>query len=96
MPQLPDMKTFNDWSYLGYKIKKGSKATWVDDVAMFSSFQVEKVIRHYHPPVNKPKPIPVEKEYQDEPKTIYYADGSGYVEGRGPCGPLYFDYNGNT
>lgn len=31
-----------------------------------------------------------------ETETVYYADGSGYVPGSGPCGPFYFDYNGNT
>jgi len=36
------MKTFNEWSRLGYKIKKGSKATWVEGVAMFSKDQVRK------------------------------------------------------
>lgn len=37
------MKTFKEWSSLGYKIKKGSKATWVNNFAMFSKKQVEKV-----------------------------------------------------
>ena len=36
--------------------------------------------------------------YEDnhEAETVYFADGSGYVPASGPCGPLYFDYNGNT
>lgn len=37
-----DYKTFNDWSTQGYKIIKGSKATWIDGVAMFSPQQVVK------------------------------------------------------
>ena len=36
-------RTFKQWSEAGYKIKKGSKATWVDNVAKFDSKQVEKV-----------------------------------------------------
>jgi hypothetical protein len=33
-------KTFNDWSAEGYKIKKGSKATWFEGVAKFNESQV--------------------------------------------------------
>ena len=36
------MKTFDEWGSLGYKIIKGSKATWVDGIAKFSKAQVEK------------------------------------------------------
>lgn len=39
---MNSLKTFKDWSYLGYTIKKGSKAHWVDGVAMFDSTQVKK------------------------------------------------------
>ena len=31
-----------------------------------------------------------------EPQPVYYADGSGYLPGSGPAGPLYFDKFGNT
>lgn len=41
------MKTFKEWSSLGYKIKKGSKATWIDNVAMFDKKQVEKIETKY-------------------------------------------------
>ncbi len=37
------MKTFNDWSCLGFKIKKGSKAHWIDGIPMFDKTQVTKV-----------------------------------------------------
>lgn len=40
-------KTFNEWSRAGYKIKKGSKATWIGDVAMFSKDQVMLTQRSY-------------------------------------------------
>jgi hypothetical protein len=40
-----DYKTFNDWSSKGYKILKGSKATWIDNVPMFSENQVVKSVR---------------------------------------------------
>ena len=33
-------KTFDEWSNLGYKIIKGSRAIWIDDRAMFSEEQV--------------------------------------------------------
>lgn len=39
------MKTFQEWSEAGYKILKGSKATWVENVAMFSQEQVTKSTR---------------------------------------------------
>ncbi len=39
------LRTFNEWSALGYKIKKGSKSIWVNDVSMFSEKQVEKTIK---------------------------------------------------
>ena len=36
------MKTFDEWSNQGYRILKGSKATFVDGVAKFSLDQVWK------------------------------------------------------
>jgi hypothetical protein len=30
------------------------------------------------------------------PTAVYHADGSGYLPASGPCGPLYFDRNGET
>lgn len=38
-------KTFQEWSEEGYQILKGSKATWVENVAMFSLEQVSKITR---------------------------------------------------
>lgn len=35
-----DYRKFDDWSRAGYKILKGSKATWIDGVPMFSREQV--------------------------------------------------------
>lgn len=41
------MKTFKEWSSLGYRIKKGSRATWEDGIAKFSEKQViERDIGH--------------------------------------------------
>jgi len=37
-----NQKTFNQWSELGYKIKKGSKGTKIDNQFLFSRSQVEK------------------------------------------------------
>ena len=39
------MKTFQEWSEAGYQILKGSKASWVEGVAMFSEGQVAKITR---------------------------------------------------
>jgi hypothetical protein len=36
------------------------------------------------------------REAQEESRTVRYADGSGYVDFGGPCGPLYFDRDGNS
>jgi hypothetical protein len=33
-------KTFNQWSSEGFKISKGSKATWINNIAHFSDKQV--------------------------------------------------------
>lgn len=40
-----DYRTFNQWSSAGYKIRKGSKATWINGVPMFSEEQVTKSTR---------------------------------------------------
>jgi hypothetical protein len=34
--------TFDQWTRASYKIKKGSKAVWIDGVAKFSKDQVEE------------------------------------------------------
>ena len=33
-------RTFEEWNELGFRIRKGSKATWIDGQAMFSGGQV--------------------------------------------------------
>jgi len=42
---MDDLKTFDEWSALGYKIIKGSKAKYVDCLPMFTPEQVTKVPR---------------------------------------------------
>ena len=37
---LSNFKTFAEWSKSGYKINKGARATWIDNVAMFAEQQV--------------------------------------------------------
>lgn len=37
---MKDYRTFQEWSSAGYKILKGSKASWIGNVAMFSRNQV--------------------------------------------------------
>lgn len=41
-------RTFKEWSGDGYTILKGSKATWIDGVAMFSNEQVEQRFRNHN------------------------------------------------
>lgn len=43
----PVFRTFQDWSKDGYHILKGSKATWIEDVPMFSQEQVVKTNEHF-------------------------------------------------
>lgn len=50
-----EYKTFDEWSEAGYKIKKGSKAKWIDDVAMFSSKQVEPFKKKFSKQENNKK-----------------------------------------
>lgn len=41
----------------------------------------------------------LEYDYRDDDdnsRTVYFEDGSGYIDNGGPCGPLYFDKFGNT
>lgn len=40
-------KTFGEWSLAGYKIKKGSKASWVGNIPMFSESQVTYIGSRY-------------------------------------------------
>ena len=90
-------RSFDKWSNLGYKIIKGSKALWVEDKPVFSDKQVIKS----SPPTYHREPYGYNQWYdtsykEPECETVYYADGSGYLPACGPCGPLYFDRNGNT
>lgn len=36
------LRTFDEWDKAGYKIKKGSKAIWVNGIAMFATEQCFK------------------------------------------------------
>jgi len=95
--------SFDEWSKLGYTIKKGSKASWVDNIAVFTEDQVRPFITQRYSSSNQRYPVSMPNYYQrqsdvdrDRPETVYYADGSGYLPASGPCGPLYFDRDGNT
>lgn len=90
-------KSFDEWSDSGYKIIKGSKAAWVEDKPVFSDKQVVKSSPPIYPPSKYNYTLPCDLQYQElRPESVYYADGSGYLPASGPCGPLYFDRNGNT
>ena len=43
---MSELKSFKKWSELGYKIIRGSKATWINDTPMFSENQVVKYKRY--------------------------------------------------
>ena len=47
------MKTFKDWSALGYTVIKGSKAHWIDNVPMFDDNQVKKYEKRQYGSVSK-------------------------------------------
>jgi len=42
---MKNLKIFKDWSALGYTVKRGSHAHWVDGVPMFDETQVKKYER---------------------------------------------------
>lgn len=90
------LKTWNEWESEGFHIIKGQKAAGYNknNVALFSADQVTKTVHHrYGYDYTKDR---AQYKAEPEPETVYYADGSGYVNYGGPCGPLYFDRNGNT
>jgi hypothetical protein len=72
---LSNFKTFAEWSKLGYKITKGSRATWVDDVAMFAEQQVSRSVKpvygnHFKdcaPKGTSPHWMQEDYEYDDSP-----------------------------
>lgn len=90
------LKTWNEWESEGFHVIKGQKAIAYNgrSQALFSHNQVSK-IRHHAYGYDETR-IYAEPYVEPQPKTVYYADGSGYVDFGGPCGPLYFDRNGNT
>lgn len=52
--------------------------------------------RRYYTDDEDRTPSESEPETYAGRRVVRHADGSGYVEAGGPCGPLYFDRNGNT
>jgi hypothetical protein len=103
--------TFQQWSEQGWKVKKGQKhvGRLNDGTCLFEKGQCEYVNKRktfYERSVWEDR-IPVWDDADDnlfksypgnppEPQPVYYADGSGYLPGSGPAGPLYFDKFGNT
>ena len=57
---LPEIKyaRLKEWSELGYKVKKGSKAFWIEDEAYFTEAQVEINLRHRPRPQVQERPKP--------------------------------------
>jgi len=74
---------------------KGQKAHSFreDGKALFLVTQTD----HYFSKSYEPRQVVEEHcETTKEPEVVYFADGSGYRNCGGPCGPLYFDKFGNT
>lgn len=90
------LKTWDEWESGGHHVIKGEKAVAYNkrNIALFSHLQVTKTIHHNYGYDYQERKTFYTSE--PEPKTVYFADGSGYVDYGGPCGPLYFDRNGNT
>lgn len=92
------LKTWDEWESEGFHIIKGQKAAGYNKAnkALFSDRQVTKTVHHRYGYDYTRDRAEAAYKPDPEPRTVYYADGSGYVDFGGPCGPLYFDRNGNT
>jgi hypothetical protein len=90
------LKTWDEWEANGLHVIKGQRAVAYNSKtkALFSREQVTKTIHHTYD--ERKHLTEVSRGNEPEPERVYYADGSGYVNYGGPCGPLYFDRNGNT
>ena len=92
------LKTWDEWESDGLHVIKGQKAVGYDknNKALFSERQVTKTVHHRYGYDYTNDRARAEYKPEPEPERVYFADGSGYVNYGGPCGPLYFDRNGNT
>jgi hypothetical protein len=97
----PWFDTWEGWMSKRWYVIKGQKAHHFSRAgdAMFGYWQVTRRTskpRHYeyYTDYHSRRQDPTPK--REEHETVYYADGSGYVNFGGPCGPLYFDRNGDT
>jgi|GEM_PF-4639857 len=89
-------KTAEDWSKDKWRIMAGEKASWINGIAYFSNKQI-KAIHNYkkYPTLETPKNKSLYVE-RNPSEPVFFPDGSGYYPASGPCGPLYFDCNGET
>lgn len=97
----PDLKTWDEWKALDLHVVKGEKSCGrnAQGVPVFHRSQVTRRVRtaYYNGGfVDTRRPTSEDYSEDEESDTVYYADGSGYRKGSGPCGPLYFDKFGNT
>lgn len=95
---MSKLRTFDEWSSAGFKIKKGSKARIdeSDGKLKFDETQVERRFARTFEAYATQKRFKAPEPQARNPEPVYYADGSGYLPGSGPAGPLYFDKFGNT
>lgn len=100
--ELPFLDTWDGWKKHSRYVVKGQKATTFNagGKALFGYWQVTtqppKTSARYSDDWDYDFTQPSYYKEEPEPETVYYADGSGYVNFGGPCGPLYFDRNGES
>lgn len=90
------LKTWDEWESDGFHVIRGQRAVAYNsnNKALFDKSQVTKTVHHSYD--ERKHVTEVSRNNEPKPEYVYYADGSGYVNYGGPCGPLYFDRNGNT
>ena len=101
--KLPYMDSWEGWKKRDYHVIKGQKAIAFtkDETALFGYWQVtlRKVYTAHRWDDDYAywkSTSPTKEVAEPEQRVVYYADGSGYLDCGGPCGPLYFDRNGET
>lgn len=103
----PYFDTWDGWKAKKWYVIKGQKAEAFNSngEALFGYWQVVQrtrstpSYRSYHEDAyweRSTRSKKVDRPAEREPDTVYYADGSGYVDFGGPAGPLWFDRNGES
>lgn len=90
-----EVDTFEGWKIRGRIVIKGEHGIKDKDGKYLFTLNQTKP---YKPIYRIPAVYETEKNYSIDlpPKRTYYADGSSEVNYGGPCGPMYFDRNGDS